>query len=59
MYMTTDDDIKYDKSPLGVKHPIGTFEITRDMVLTFAQTTGETNPVFIDEDEIYNRALAY
>ena len=35
--MTTDEGIKYDRSLLGVEHPIGTFSVTREMVVGFAR----------------------
>ncbi|MCH9039860.1 MAG: MaoC family dehydratase N-terminal domain-containing protein [Chloroflexi bacterium] len=47
--MTTDDDIKYDRSLLGVSNSLGQFRVTAKMILDFAQSTGETNPVYSDE----------
>jgi acyl dehydratase len=47
--MTTDEDIKYDRSLLGVEHPIGTFHVTKEMIVDFAESVGETNPLFTDE----------
>ena len=49
--MTTDEDIKYDRSLLGVEHAIGTFPVTSEMIVRFARSTGETNPVFLDEEK--------
>ena len=49
--MTTDDEIKYDRSLLGVEHSIGTFDVTKQMVVSFARSTGETNPVYLDEKQ--------
>ncbi|MDP6452454.1 MAG: MaoC family dehydratase N-terminal domain-containing protein [SAR202 cluster bacterium] len=49
--MTTDDpDLKYDRSLLGVDHDIGTYEVTRDMIIHFAHSTGETAPQYVDEE---------
>ena len=48
--MTTDEDIKYDKSLLGKEFPIGTFEISREMILEFSQAAGEVNPIYVDEE---------
>ncbi|MDA0771210.1 MAG: MaoC family dehydratase N-terminal domain-containing protein [Chloroflexi bacterium] len=47
--MTTDDEIKYDRSLLGVSNKLGQFPVTSQMILDFAQSTGETNPVHSDE----------
>lgn len=49
--MTTDQDIEYDRSLLGVEHPVGSFEVTKDMIVDFARSTGETNPVYLDEEQ--------
>ena len=45
--MTTDEGIKYDRSLLGVEHPIGTFDVTKKMIVGFARATGETDTKFI------------
>lgn len=45
--MTTDEGIKYDRSLLGVEHPIGTFDVTKNMIVGFARSTGETDTKFI------------
>ena len=37
--MTTDEGIVYDRSLLGVESQIGTFELTREMILGFAIST--------------------
>ena len=47
--MTTDEGINYDRSFLGKEFPIGTFEISRDMILEFSQVSGEVNPIYVDE----------
>ena len=47
--MATEEDITYDRSQLGVEHHIGTFPITREMILDFATSTSETNPLYCDE----------
>ena len=48
---TEDEDIKYDRSLLGVEHPIGQFQVTKEMIVRFAESTGETNPVYLDEEK--------
>ncbi len=49
--MTTDLDIEYDRSLLGVEHPVGSFDVTKEMIVGFAQSTGETNPMYLDEEK--------
>ena len=48
--MTTDEGIVYDRSLLGVETDIGTFELTREMLLGFAKSTGETNPRYVGDE---------
>lgn len=45
------EEIVYDRSLLGVEHHIGTFRITGEMILAFARATGETNPLYSDEEK--------
>ncbi|MCI0440289.1 MAG: MaoC family dehydratase N-terminal domain-containing protein [Chloroflexi bacterium] len=47
--MTSDNDIRYDRSLLGVEHTIGAFRVTREMIAAFARSTGETNRAYFDE----------
>lgn len=47
--MTTDEGINYDRGLLGKEFPIGTFEISREMVLEFSRASGEVNPIYVDE----------
>jgi acyl dehydratase len=44
----SDADLSYDRSLLGVEHHVGTFSVTREMIVAFAQATGETGPAYID-----------
>jgi len=48
--MTTDEGIVYDRSLLGVETDIGTFELTRETLLGFAKSTGETNPRYVGDE---------
>ena len=48
--MTTDDGIVYDRSLLGVENHIGTFQLTREMILSFAKSTGETNSRYVGDE---------
>ncbi len=49
--MTTQDtEIKYDRSLLGVDYDIGSYPVTKEMIVKFAHSTGETNPLYLDED---------
>lgn len=43
------EEIIYDRSLLGAEHHIGTFHITKEMILAFATATGETHPLYSDE----------
>ena len=43
--MTTDEGIIYDRNLLGEDKPIGTFTVSRQMIIDFAKSTGETNPI--------------
>ena len=42
-------ELDYDRSLYGVEHKAGPFPVTLDMVKSFTQGIGETNPIFIDE----------
>jgi len=44
-----DTQIKYDHSMLGVEYDVGPFPVTRDMIVDFALSTGETDPRYLDE----------
>ena len=48
--MATEEDIEYDRSMLDVEYHIGSFPITREMILAFAASTGETHPLYSDEE---------
>ncbi|MBM3947215.1 MAG: MaoC family dehydratase, partial [SAR202 cluster bacterium] len=41
--------LEYDRSLLGKDFPAGEFEVTREMVRSYCQAVGETNPLFTDE----------
>ena len=47
--MTTNDDLKFDRSQLGVEHTNGPFHVTEEMIVRFARSTGETDAAFTDE----------
>ncbi|PKB64724.1 MAG: hypothetical protein BZY80_02110 [SAR202 cluster bacterium Io17-Chloro-G2] len=42
-------ELEYDRSLYGVEHKAGPFPVTLDVVKSFTQGIGETNPIFIDE----------
>ena len=42
-------ELEYDRSLYGKEHTAGPFEVTKGLIQAFTQSTGETNPVFIDE----------
>ena len=47
--MTTDEGIIYDRSLLDQETHIGTFKVTRQMIIDFAKSTGETNSIHIGD----------
>ena len=47
--MTAEQEIKFDRSLLGVEHPVGTFPVTREMMVAFARSTGETSPMYVGD----------
>ena len=47
--MTAEQEIKFDRSLLGVEHPVGTFPVTREMIVAFARSTGETSPAYVGD----------
>ncbi len=47
--MAAEEDIEYDHSLLGKEHLIGSFLVTREMILEFSRSTGETHPLYSDE----------
>ena len=47
--MTSDQQIKFDRSLLGVEHPVGTFAVTREMMLAFSRATGETSLAYVGD----------
>ena len=48
--MAEDPDIRFDRDLLGVEHSIGSFRVTREMIVAFARATGETDPALTDEE---------
>ena len=48
--MTTDEDLRFDTSLLGVEHAFGNLGVTREMIARFVESTGETNPLFTNEE---------
>jgi hypothetical protein len=47
--VTSDREIKFDRSLLGVEHPVGTFPVTREMMAAFSRSTGETSPAYVGD----------
>ena len=41
--MTRDKGIQYDRSLLGVETYLGTFQVTKEMILDFARSSGDLN----------------
>ena len=49
--MTTEDrEIKFDRSLLGVENDIGEYPVTKEMIVKFARSTGERNPLYYDDE---------
>ena len=44
------NDIGFDRSLLGVEHSVGTFHVSRQMIVGFARATGETGPGFGEDN---------
>jgi acyl dehydratase len=42
--------VEFDQSMLGKEFVLGTFQITEDMVLSYAQAVGETSPQYVDPE---------
>ena len=42
-------ELEYDRSLYGKEHLAGPFEVTKELIQAFTQSTGESDPVFIDE----------
>ena len=42
-------ELEYNRSLYGVEHKAGPFPVTLDVIKSFTQGIGETNPIFIDE----------
>ena len=49
--------LEYDKSLYGKEHVAGPFPISAEIIKDFAKATGETNPVYFDEDEAKTRGF--
>ena len=49
--MTSDEGIVYDRSLLGVEHSIGSFKVSRDMIIGFARSTGETKSIYLGDND--------
>ena len=42
-------ELEYDRSLYGKEHLAGPFEVTKELIRAFTQSTGESDPVFVDE----------
>ena len=49
--MTTDEGIIYDRTLLDKEKHIGTFEVSRQMIIDFAKSSGETNPIHLGNSD--------
>jgi acyl dehydratase len=51
-------ELEYDRSLYGKEYETGPFEVTRDLVLAFNQSIGETGAVFNDDAAGYGGVVA-
>ena len=42
--------IEFDRSILGKEFVLGTFQVTEEMMMAFAQAVGETSPQYTDPE---------
>jgi acyl dehydratase len=42
-------EVEYDRSAVGVEIEIGSAEITREQIEAYCESTGDTNPLYLDE----------
>ena len=56
--MTTDEGIKYDRSLLGKSHKIGTIKVTKEMIIKFSRSTGETNEIHLGNEGTQQTVIA-
>ena len=56
--MTTDEGIKYDRSLLGKSHNIGTIKVTKEMIIKFSRSTGETNEIHLGNERAQQTVIA-
>ena len=56
--MTTDEGIKYDRSLLGKSHNIGTIKVTKEMIIKFSRSTGETNEIHLGNEGTQQTVIA-
>ncbi|MBI4497593.1 MAG: MaoC family dehydratase N-terminal domain-containing protein [Chloroflexi bacterium] len=48
--VTSNTELDYDRSVIGVEVEVGTFPVPRDQIVAFAVVVGETNPLYLDDD---------
>lgn len=48
------DAIDFDRSVIGVEVEVGTHEVDRDRIVSYALAVGETNPLYLDEEVAKN-----
>ena len=42
-------EIEFDRSLLGVEHPVETITVEKEKILAFCRAVGEMNPIYTDE----------
>ena len=47
---SSNQELQFDRSVLGVEVEVGKFEVTVERILAFCQAMGETSPLYTDEE---------
>ncbi|MFQ5933367.1 MAG: MaoC family dehydratase N-terminal domain-containing protein [Dehalococcoidia bacterium] len=45
----SEGDLQFNREVLGKEYTLGTFKVTKEVILDFARAVGETNPLYTDE----------
>ncbi|MPZ98027.1 MAG: hypothetical protein GEU80_01610 [Dehalococcoidia bacterium] len=43
------EPLEYNRDVVGVEVPLGAFEITREQIIAYCDSVGETNPLYLDD----------
>lgn len=56
--MVEQDGLEFNRKVLNREYPAGTFHVTRELILDFAQGIGETDPSYTDEKSVPDGLLS-